>query len=567
MKDWTERATLLAAGGAQGDHFGQAVALDGETVLVGAPGDDVAANIDQGSAYVFTGSGATWSQQTQLTAADGATGGDGSFGFAAALDGNTALLGAVGSDIPGETEQGSAYIFTRSHEDWTQRARLVAADAAALDKFGSAVALDGSTALVGVPDDDIGANLNQGSAVVFSGSGATWVEQAQLSSSEGEATDEFGVAVAVEGDTAIIGSLRADGNADDSGAAYVFVLDGGMWRFQQKLAADDGLAEDLFGWAVTLTENGDMALVGAVGDDIGGSSSQGAAYVFGRNGEDWSQQQKLVAADGGDGDGDSFGRSIALSSDGATALIGATGGDFGRGAAYVFTADHGVWSQRAKLTATDGAENDHLGWAVALDGELALVAARDDDVGANEDQGSVYAFGGSGDSWGAGQRITASDGEAGDSFGYSLALEGESALIGVPGYDDGATADIGAALFFTRFFNVWSQGARLTPDASAGDERFGTGLALAGNLAVLGANAGGGWPTLFRRQGSSWNELGSFVSAQTPAYGQQLALSWPTLLVGAPWDDPGGNYHQGSAVFYTLQLNGRYLPLFLAPGP
>ena len=137
--------------------------------MVGACGDDVGANADQGSAYVFTRSGTTWSQQAKLTAADGAAGDW--FGYSVAVSGDTAVVGAAGDDVGANADQGSAYVFARSGTTWTQQAQLTAADGAAGDCFGRSVAVSGDTAVVGASDDDVGANTDQGSAYVFGGPG------------------------------------------------------------------------------------------------------------------------------------------------------------------------------------------------------------------------------------------------------------------------------------------------------------------------------------------------------------------------------------------------------------
>src|SRR5262249_33890721 len=162
---------------AAGDQLGASVAISGDTVVVGAPLSDIGANADQGSAYVFIrsfiGSGADWTQQKKLTAADGAAGN--LFGISVALSGDTLAVGAYGDDIGANRNQGSAYVFTRSFigsgADWTQQKKLTAADGEINNLFGVSVALSGDTLVVGAFNDDIGGNANQGSAYVFIRSG------------------------------------------------------------------------------------------------------------------------------------------------------------------------------------------------------------------------------------------------------------------------------------------------------------------------------------------------------------------------------------------------------------
>ncbi len=395
---------VLAYDGAGDDRFGSFVALSGDTALVSAYSDDIGGNADQGSAYIFTKSGGAWVFTAKLTASDGAA--DDRFGSFVALSGDTALVGAYWDDIGGNADQGSAYVFVRPGGGWatgTETAKLTASDGAADDRFGLSVALSGDTALVGAYSDDIGGNANQGSAYVFvkpGGGWATGTETAKLTASDGAADDGFGYSVAISGDTALAGAFWDDigGNADQ-GSAYVFVKPGGGWATgteTAKLTASDGAASDFFGVAVALS--GDTALVGAYSDDIGANTAQGSAYVFVKPGGGWAtgaETAKLTASDGAASDG--FGNSVVLSGD--TALVGARLDDVGanadQGSAYVFVKPGGGWAtgtETAKLTASDGAASDYFGWSVALSGDTALVGARLDDVGGNADQGSAYFY-------------------------------------------------------------------------------------------------------------------------------------------------------------------------------
>jgi hypothetical protein len=230
---------LTAGDGAAYDAFGGSVAINGDTAIVGACYDDVGANSDQGSAYVFVRSGTAWTQQAQLTAGDGAAGDH--FGKSVAISGDTAIVGADDADVGANIDQGSAYVFVRSGTAWTQQAQLTAGDGAAGDLFGASVAISGDTAIVGAYDDDVGANSDQGSAYVFVRSGTTWTQQAQLTAGDGAAGDAFGKSVAISGDTAIVGAGYDDVGANsDQGSAYVFVRSGTAWSQQAKLTAGDG---------------------------------------------------------------------------------------------------------------------------------------------------------------------------------------------------------------------------------------------------------------------------------------------------------------------------------------
>ncbi len=332
-----EVAKLLADDGATNDFFGFSVALSGDTAVIGAfrDSDDVK-GVDSGSAYVFTRSGTNWSQQAKLTAADGTA--NDTFGGSVALSGDTAVIGALrdGDDVNG-VDSGSAYVFTRSGTTWSQQTKLTASDGAAGDVFSISVALSGDTAVIGADLDDNKGD-NSGAAYVFTRSGTTWRQQAKLTADDGAADDIFGIRVALSGDTAVIGAARDDDKGDNSGAAYIFIRSGTSWSQQAKLTAADGAANDRFGTRVAIS--GNAAVIGAILDDDKCDNS-GSAYVFIRSGTSWRQQAKLTAADGAADD--VFGWSVALSSD--TAVIGAPTSIFvfpgGTGSAYVFDINRG----------------------------------------------------------------------------------------------------------------------------------------------------------------------------------------------------------------------------------
>ncbi|MBC8099308.1 MAG: FG-GAP repeat protein [Armatimonadetes bacterium] len=280
-------------------------------------------------------------------------------------------------------------------------AKLVASDGAAFDQFGFAVAYSdsGDTALVGTYEEFFVTDDKQGSAYVFVRSGTAWIQQAKLTASDGAIGDLFGysVALSADGDTALVGAIIDDIGANEAqGSAYVFTRSGGVWTQQTKLLVSDGAAGDQFGVSVALNSAGDTALVGADFDDIGANEDQGSTYIFTRSGAVWTQQTQLVADDGAAGD--RFGISVALSGAGDIALVGASfdtiGTNFAQGSAYGFTRSGGVWTQQTQLLASDGAANDNFGSSVALSsaGDIALVGAIDDDIGANVDQGAAYVF-------------------------------------------------------------------------------------------------------------------------------------------------------------------------------
>ncbi|WP_276258273.1 FG-GAP repeat protein [Haloglomus litoreum] len=384
-----QQAKLFASDGDSDDGFGHAVAVDGDTALAGAWGDEDPNGSGAGSAYVFTRSGSTWSQQAKLLPTDGDA--QDRFGWSVALSGDTALVGAYQDEDPNGSNSGSAYVFTRSGTTWSQQAKLLPTDGDDSDRFGYTVALDGDTAVVGAYLDEDPNGGGAGSAYVFVRSGTTWSQQAKLLPTDGETNDRFGFAVAVDGDTAVVGTSNdGDPNGPGSGSAYVFVRSGTTWTQQVKLFASDGDTYDYFGRSVAVA--GDTVLVGALNDEDPNGGSAGSAYVFTRSGTTWSEEAKLAASDG-DGS-DQFGYAVAL--DGETAVVSAKtdedpNGTFS-GSAYVFTRSGSTWTEQAKLVASDGDFNDQFGHSVALSGDTAVFGAYLDGDPNGFNSGSAYVF-------------------------------------------------------------------------------------------------------------------------------------------------------------------------------
>jgi hypothetical protein len=352
-------------------------------------------------------------------------------GRSVAINGNTAVIGDLGDDVLG-TLPGSAYVFTRSGTTWSFEATLTAADVELGDFFGDSVAVFGDTALVGARGDSPN-GTDAGSVYVFTRSGTTWTLQAKLTSSDGTADDQFGISVALVGDTALIGAWNDDGG----GSAYVFTRTGNTWSQQAKVTASDRETDDCFGLSVALA--GETALIGARGDD----AFTGSAYVFTRSGTSWTQQAKLTANDRLTSD--DFGNGVALRND--TALIGARTVGNRNGSAYVFTRSGTTWTQQAKLVASDGAVSDFFGSSVAIVGNMAVIGAQRNGVNGVR-SGAAYVFTRSGTTWTEQVKLVSSDGADGDVFGYSAALGGGYAVIGAWGDNDATHISVGSAYVF-----------------------------------------------------------------------------------------------------------------------
>jgi len=247
---WTQQQEIPPPPGAvSGNTFGYAVAVSGNTAVIGAYLAPMGTK-RQGAAYIFVRSGGVWTKTQVLRASDGATGDH--FGQVVAVDGDTAVIGAVGA----------AYVFVRSDGVWTQQRKLTASDAATNDGFGYAVSVSGDTALIGAYRRKIGSNTNEGAAYVFVRSGGVWTQQQELTAFGEVPNANFGGSLSLSGDTALIG-------------AYVFVRSGEMWTQQQVLPPPDGAIPVSFGHSVSLS--GSTAVIGDIGYNGNG---QNAACVF-----------------------------------------------------------------------------------------------------------------------------------------------------------------------------------------------------------------------------------------------------------------------------------------------
>ena len=314
--EWTQSQKLTSDDGAAFDTFGDAVAFQGDTAIVGAYAATVNDLAYQGTAYVFTRSNGTWSQAQKLASDDGTD--FNYFGYSVALDGTTAFIGA---DL-----LGAVYVFQQSGGTWAQSQKLTGSDEGVGDIFGYSVAIQGSTAFIG----SYGNNGYQGAVYVFTESGGTWTETQKLTADDGLPNTYFGYAIAVSGSTLIVGAWGTNPNGDDTrGAAYVFTESNGTWSQAQELVADDGAPFDKFGHSVAI--DGAHTVIGADGV----ANAQGAVYVFDESGGNWAQSQKLLASDGQHNDGLGF----PVTLDGTRALAGAWGWPAGTliGAAYFFT--------------------------------------------------------------------------------------------------------------------------------------------------------------------------------------------------------------------------------------
>jgi hypothetical protein len=496
-----------------------------------------------------------------------------------------------------------------------QQAYVKAPNSDAADRLGSSVAIFGNTMVVGAPDEDgsgAGANppaddllTDSGAAYVYvrNGSGV-WTFQAYLKASNPDTNDAFGSAVAIYGDTIVVGARTENGSgtgvnpapdnlATFAGAAYVFTRSGTTWSQQAYLKASNSGAFDFFGTSVAVTE--DTIIVGASGEDGSGTgvnpalddsaSAAGAAYVFTRSGSVWSHQAYLKASNTGADDG--FGLSVGLSGD--TVIVGAYGEDgsgmginpasdelaTGAGAAYVFTRSGSTWSQQAYLKAANSGAGDSFGRSVAAFGEMVAVGATAEDgsgTGVNPasddlalSSGAVYAFIRSGTTWTQQSYIKASNAAGFDSFGDAVSLSGNVLVVGATGEDgintgvnpadSNGLSSAGAAYVFLHSGSTWSQTAYLKASQVSNSDAFGAAVAAAGDSVVVSAynedgNGNGVNPTvdeLATDAGAAY----VFSGIDTP----EIAVSQNSTDIPNAGSKSFGNVLQGNTADLTFTIS------------
>jgi uncharacterized repeat protein (TIGR01451 family) len=531
---WALQHRLLPGGtGSEESGFGSSVSISGDTVVVGAPYLTLGPN--WGRAYVFVRTGATWTEQQVLSAPVQTE--NNNFGRSVAVSADTIVVGAST-----ENATGSAYVFIRSGTTWTVQQKLLASDGAANDGLGSSVSLSGETVVVGAPYANVSGRLAAGVAYAFVRSGTTWTQQHKFLPPAPESSDYFGMSVSLAGETALIGSPSYAGG--DAGAASVFVRTGATWTHQQELTASDGISGDGFGSSVALSDA--TAAVGAANADPQGGVDAGATYVFVRSGTTWTEEQKLQTADGAAGD--FLGRAVAVSGD--TLLAGAPGDDTwggtDAGSAYVFVRSGTMWTEQAQLLGLDVTSGDAFS-EVSISGDTLVVGAPFDDTSGGPNAGSVYVFVRTGAAWTEQQKLVASDGGAEDRFGTSVAASGDTLLVGAPG--DNLTT-VGSAYVFVRSGSTWTEQQKLVP-AGGPKPRYGASVAVSGDTAVVGEPLSPTGPLpfpgsayVFVRSGMTWFEqqkLSGAAGGQTDFFGCSVSISGETLVVGALLDvTPGG---------------------------
>jgi len=360
-------------------------------------------------------------------------------------------IAAIGGHQPNAV--GAVYVFRFNDTDWVFEQRIEASDGDGGDEFGSDVAISDGVIIVGANDDNV-CGSRSGSAYVYRFNGTEWEEEQKLWPSDCAGQERFGNDVAVSGDVAIVGKHWDNTPYGyHSGSAYVFRYNGAQWVEEQKLVAWDGAADDGFGGSVTISCC--FAIVSSPRDDDNGPDS-GSLYVFRYNGTQWVPEQKLTAQDGQAGD--KLGYVVKMNGD--VAIAGAHGDDdsgLDSGSAYVFRCNGTEWRQEQKILASDGEAYQTFGISVGISGDLAVVGA-DERQSSDPGPGAAYVYRYDGSGWVQQSKLTASDGASEDYFGWAVAIRADVALIGAHYDDDNDLANSGSAYVYGDLIRAWGCG-------------------------------------------------------------------------------------------------------------
>jgi hypothetical protein len=347
--------------------FGRSVAMDGNLVAVGAGSANAGSVDNAGAVYLFKRRGLAYILEAKLIAPDATPGAE--FGRAVAIQGNRVIVGARFAQVGDLSNAGAAYVFQKTRESWSLEAKITSPTPASEDNFGRALAIHGNLLVVTARKEATNAP-DVGAAYVFRHKGNSWIEEARLTASDPAPGAYFGQSVAVQGGVIAVGARNADPNG--AGAAYLFYRSRNQWEEVAKLTPPDGTTDDQFGFAITIA--GNLIAVGARRADLPGAKDAGAAYLF------------------------------AMKRDGIKLLT--------------------------KISASDARAGDQFGQSIAMTGDVIAVGANRADIGPNKDQGAVYLFQRMGNEWVEEDKLTASDGIAGDEFGYSLSAFGNLMATG-----------------------------------------------------------------------------------------------------------------------------------------
>lgn len=342
--------------------------------------------------------------------------------------------------------------------------------------FGNGVSVSGNYAIVGEKIANVGSNIQQGAANIFYFNGSTWTKLQKLTDASGAASDEFGSSVSISGNYAIVGAPKDDVGANvNQGSASIYRLNGSNWIFMQKLTDATGAADDAFGYSVAIS--GNYATVGAYTDDVGSNFNQGSVSMYQFNGTSWVLMQKITDAAGKANE--LFGTSVAIGGNYAavTASFGNVGTNNQQGYANIYQLSGGAWVFMQKVTDPEGVPGEYFGSSISVSGNTIVVGAANRKIGSNLNQGSAFVFEYDGNTWISAQRLLDVDGQDGDQSGSSVFVSGNYILVGAPWDVIGNSASRGSVTIYQRVGLGWSK-LQFVTDPAVGNFVFGQGVAV-----------------------------------------------------------------------------------------
>ena len=614
-----EKAKLTASDANDNFYFASSVAISGDTVVIGALLDDEVAD-DAGAAYIYEKPQSGWedsNQTAKLTASDANV--NENLGRSVAISGDTVVVGASG-DNEAVDNSGAAYIYEKPQNGWkdsNQTAKLKASDAQTYHYFGWSIAIDADTVVIGAQNDD---NRNNSSGAIYvykkpqSGWAGTLHEKTKLKSFDADRFDYFGSGIAISGDTVVVGASGDNETVDNSGAAYFFThalvqntvenkkdilkieavdandddftfsLDGGADEAFFKIDANSGLLsfktvkdfenpqdadrDNIYEANIRLTDEfGETNFYHAfikVSDVAYEGKSLKASQL--------KMMSKLKSSSPKESAW--FGNSVSV--DGDTAVIGEVGRNSGTGRAYVYeyNATSHLFEQVAILRASDGEAGDKFGISVSISGDTIVVGAfLDDDT--NTDSGAAYIYEKPLNGWEntaqENAKLKAHDADQDDEFGTSVSISGDTIVVGAP-EDDETNSRSGAAYIYEKPLNGWVNTAQENAKLKAHDthtyDAFGYSVAISGNTVVVGAdrdddiNTNSGAAYIYEKPLNGWTntaqenaKLKAHDAGENDHFGKSIAISGDTVIVGASWDDNTNN-NDGSAYIYEKPQSG-----------
>lgn len=574
--------------GSSGDLFGYSVAMDGNVAMIGARNDTTAGGAASGAVYVFEQENGQWIQKAILAPDAGSAGS--AFGSILALSGDTVVMGIPYEDRPGQTiDSGSVYVFARSGAGWTKQAKILDPTVLSSQNFGKVVELDGSTLVISSSDPanssrgavyiytrtgtiwtlqqvlreleinfdyyNLGKSLAlsgdtlavgesggpNGMVRIFTRSGVTWTMRTKIESGLVIGDSGYGSAIALSGNTLVVGAYDEPNDIVRSGAAYFYTGSGASWTLQTKVIPTGALAGDYFGLSVAL--EGDLALIGRPGTKVSNFSFAGSISVYRRSGGTWSFASQALPVN--PSNNLNFGASMALS--GGRAMVGlartTTEAGSTAGVVNLYPIPDGNLVLQGQLTAGVESANQRFGYAVAIEDDTVVIGAAQETTASGAAAGRAYVFARGPSGWAEQATLVAPapDGRANLNFGKSLALSGDTLIAGASGN----------AYALVRTGGTWSHQEKLYPDSQVGD--FAGSVALEGDTAVIGAPSSGnsyGSAYVYTRSGGLWDQRAVLEEDQRRAlayFGASVAIKGNTILVGTPQT----GLHPGVAHVFT----------------